>query len=213
MSLTITAPREVVLSLVNLVATVCLFPFAGQTHEAQQPQVNSQTKYVIERLDLIGNRRVETDTLFARISSRPGDPYSVEAVRRDVQALLNTQFFDDVRSEVEDSPHLPNGKIVVFIFRERPIIDRIEYKGIKSITDSDILAAFKDERVGLSEGSWFDRAKLKHAVVVISELLAAHGHQFATVKPTYEQNPSTNTVTLVFNIDEGPKTQKSRNRS
>jgi outer membrane protein insertion porin family len=114
---------------------------------------------------------------------------------------LNTQFFDDVRSEVEDSPHLPNGKIVVFILRERPIIDRIEYKGIKSITDSDILAAFKA-----------DRAKLKHAVVVISELLAAHGHQFATVKPTYEQNPPTNTVTLVFNIDEGPKAQRSRNR-
>ena len=213
MSLTITAPREVVLSFFKLVATVCLFPFLAQTLEAQQPRVNPQTKYVIERLDLIGNRRAETDTLFARISSRPGDPYSVEAVRRDVQALLNTQFFDDVRSEVEDSPHLPNGKIVVFILRERPIIDRIEYKGIKSITDSDILAAFKDERVGLSEGSWFDRAKLKHAVVVISELLAARGHQFATVKPTYEQNPSTNTVTLVFNIDEGPKDQKSRNRS
>ena len=36
----------------------------------------------------------------------------------------------------------------------------------------------------------------KHAVVVISELLAAHGHQFAIVKPTYQQDPSTNAVTL-----------------
>jgi outer membrane protein assembly factor BamA len=89
MSLTITAPREVVLSFFKLVATVCLFPFSAQTLEAQQPRENPQTKYVIERLDLIGNRRAETDTLFARISSRPGDPYSVEAVRRDVQALLN----------------------------------------------------------------------------------------------------------------------------
>jgi outer membrane protein assembly factor BamA len=53
----------------------------------------------------------------------------------------------------------------------------------------------------------------KHAVVVISELLAARGHQFATVKPSYEANPSSNTVTLVFNIDEGAKGQKSRNRS
>jgi hypothetical protein len=34
----------------------------------------------------------------------------------------------------------------------------------------------------------------KHAVVVIGELLAAHGHQFAMVKPTYQQNPSTNAV-------------------
>ena len=53
----------------------------------------------------------------------------------------------------------------------------------------------------------------KHAVVVISELLAAHGHQFAAVKPSYETNRSSNTVTLVFNIDEGPKAQQSRNRS
>ncbi len=123
------------------------------------------------------------------------------------------QLFDDVRLEIEDSPDLPNGKIVVFIVQERPIISRIEYKGIKSITESDIHNALKDERAGLSVGSRFDRAKLKHAVVVISDLLAAHGHQFATVKPTYEQNPSSNTVTLVFNIDEGPRVQRSRNRS
>jgi len=36
----------------------------------------------------------------------------------------------------------------------------------------------------------------KHAEVVISESLAAHGHQFAMVKPTYQQDPSTNAVTL-----------------
>jgi hypothetical protein len=42
------------------------------------------------------------------------------------------QLLDDVRLEVEDSPELPNGKIVVFIVRERPIVSRIEYKGIKS---------------------------------------------------------------------------------
>jgi outer membrane protein insertion porin family len=67
------------------------------------------------------------------------------------------QLFDDVRLEVEDSPELPNGKIVVFIVRERPIVSRIEYKGIKSITESDILDAFEDESVGLSAGSRFGR--------------------------------------------------------
>jgi outer membrane protein insertion porin family len=213
MRLTIAARREVPLSLVNLVATVCLFPFAGQTHEAQQPQVNSQTKYVIERLDLVGNRSIRTETILARISSRPGKPYSVEMARRDVRNLWNMQLFDDVRLEVEDSPSMPNGKIVISIVSEKPTIGRIEYKGIKSITELDILHALKDERVGLSVGSLFDQTQLKHAVVVISDLLAAHGHQFATVKPTYEPNPSSNTVTLVFNIDEGPKGPKSRNRS
>jgi hypothetical protein len=44
----------------------------------------------------------------------------------------------------------------------------------------------------------------EHAVVDISELLAAHGHQFATVQATQQQNPATKRGdSLVFNIDEG----------
>jgi outer membrane protein insertion porin family len=213
MPLTIAARQEVFLSLVKLVATVCLFLFASQALAAQRPRENAQTNYVVERVEVDGSRRIESGTLRARISSRPGDPYSVEAVRRDVQALRNTQFFDDVRVEVEDSPYRPNGKIVIFLLVEKPIVGRIEYKGIKSITESDILDAFKHERVGVSVGSYFDRTKLAHAAVVISELLAAHGRQFATVKPTYERNPSANTVTLLFSVDEGPKAQRPRNRS
>ena len=88
---------------------------------------------------------------------------------------------------------------------ERPIIRRIEYKGNKSITESDILDAFKDKKVGLTVESQFDPTKIKRAEVVIKELLAAHGQQFATVKPTYERIAATNAVKLVFNIDEGPK--------
>src|ERR1700732_4666108 len=58
---------------------------------------------------------------------------------------------------------------------------------------------------GLSIESQFDPTKIKKAEVVLKELLAEHGRQFATVKPTYERLPGTNAVTLTFNIDEGPK--------
>ncbi|MGB7751816.1 MAG: outer membrane protein assembly factor BamA, partial [Candidatus Acidiferrales bacterium] len=128
-----------------------------------------------------------------------------EAVRRDFQALWNTQFFEDIRLEVEDSPNAPNAKLLVFYVTERPIIRRIEYKGNKSITESDILDAFKEKKVGLSVESQFDPTKIKRAEVVIKGLLAEHGRQFATVKPTYERIAATNAVKLVFNIDEGPK--------
>src|SRR5277367_1416325 len=162
-------------------------------------------QYIIQRIEFIGNRRIQRDTLLARIFSRPGDPYNEEAVRRDFQALWNTQFFEDIRLEVEDSPDQSNGKIIVFYVQERPIIRRIEYKGNKSITESDILDAFKDKKVGLSVESQFDPTKIKRAEVVIKGLLAEHGRQFATVKPTYERIAATNAVKLVFNIDEGPK--------
>jgi outer membrane protein insertion porin family len=172
---------------------------------AQQEQTSGENQRVITRIEIIGNRRIARDTLLARIFSRPGDVYSDEGVRRDFQALWNTQFFEDIRLEVEDDPNNPNGKVVVFYVTERPIIRRIEYKGNKSVTESDILDAFKDKKVGLSVESQFDPTKITRAEVVLKSLLAAHGHQFATVKPTYERIAATNAVKLVFNIDEGPK--------
>jgi len=187
----------VVVSLLTLTVTQSLW--------AQQPAQSNGQQYVIERIEFIGLRRIQRDTLLARIFSRPGDPYNPETLRRDFQALWNTQFFEDIRLEVEDSPDQPNGKIVLFYVTERPIIRRIEYKGNKSITESDILDAFKDKKVGLSVESQFDPTKIKRAEVVIKELLAEHGRQFATVKPTYERIAATNAVKLVFNIDEGPK--------
>ena len=95
----------------------------------------------------------------------------MEAVRRDFQALWNTQFFEDIRLEVENKPRpARTAKFVIFYVTERPIIRRIEYKGNKSITESDILDAFKDKKVGLSVESQFDPTKIKRAEVVIKEL-------------------------------------------
>jgi outer membrane protein insertion porin family len=199
------ASKKIFLRLLELLVVVCLVvlpsvkPLWGQQQQSPGPQ------YVISNIEFQGNRRVQRDTLLARIFSRKGDPFSEEGVRRDFQALWNTQFFEDVRLEVEDDPNQAFGKILIFYVTERPIIRRIEYKGNKSITESDILDAFKDKKVGLSVESQFDPTKIKRAEVVIKGLLAEHGRQFATVKPTYERIAATNAVKLVFNIDEGPK--------
>jgi outer membrane protein insertion porin family len=161
--------------------------------------------FYVERIDFEGNRRIRSETLRARIFTRDGDPYKAESLERDFRALWNTGYFEDIRLEVQDSPDHPNGKIIVFYLSERPIIRRIEYKGLKTVTESDVLDAFKDAKVGLSVEAQFDPTKIKKAQVVIQELLAAHGHQFATVKPTYEKIAATNAVKLVFVVDEGPK--------
>jgi len=174
-------------------------PAAPGAQSAQAP------RSTIQRIEFVGNRRVQQDTLRARIFSRPGDPYSDEALRRDFQALWNTQFFEDIRLEVEDSPDKPDAKIIVFYVQERPIIRRIEYKGNKSVTESDILERFKDRKVGLTIESQFDPTKIKRAETVLKELLAEHGRQFAVVRPTYERIAATNAVKLVFNMEEGPK--------
>lgn len=173
----------------------------------QSPQVSStqEPALVIEKIEIRGNRRIPRGTIQARLFSRVGDPYNEDALRRDFRALWNTQFFEDIRLEVEPSPNNPNSRIVIFYLQERPIIRRIEYQGLKSVTESDVLERFKERKVGLSVESPFDPTRIKRAEVVLRELLGERGRQFATIKPTYERIQATNAVRLIFNIDEGPK--------
>jgi outer membrane protein insertion porin family len=188
---------------VCLLALAVAAPMLAQTRQ-RTPSGTSNTS-IITSIQFQGNRRIHNDTLAARIFSRKGDVYTEDGARRDFQALWNTQFFEDIRLEVEDDSAQPNGKILVFYVTERPVIRKIEYKGAKSVSESDILDRFKDRKVGLSVESQFDPTKIKRAEVVLKELLAEHGHQFAKVKPTYEKLAASNAVKLVFNIDEGPK--------
>jgi outer membrane protein insertion porin family len=182
-----------------------------EDHSSAQAQGGAaQQQFVIDRIEFLGNRRVRSDTLRARIFSRDGDVYNEETLRRDFQALWNTQFFEDVKLRVEDSPNRSNGKIIIFEVKERPQIRRIRYDGIHSISESDILDRFKQRKVALTVESQFDPTKIKKAEVVLKELLGEHGRQFAKVTPQYERIASSNAVILVFKIEEGPKVKVGR---
>ena len=182
-----------------------------EDNTSQAATQNAQGEiFVIQRIEFIGNRRVRNDTLKARIFSREGDTFNEETLRRDFQALWNTQFFEDVKLRVEDSPDHANSKIIIFEVKERPVIRRIRYDGIHSISESDILDRFKERKVGLTVESQFDPTKIKKAQVVLSELLGEHGRQFAKITPQYERIASSNAVILIFKIDEGPKVKVGR---
>jgi outer membrane protein insertion porin family len=168
------------------------------------PAQQNEPQPFVEEIDFVGNRRIRRDTLLARIFTRQGDPYNEETLRRDFQALWNTQFFEDVKLRVEDGGK-PGGKVIIFEVKERPVIRRIRYEGIHSISESDILDRFKEKKVGLTVESQFDPTRIKKAEVVLKELLGEHGRQFATVTPQYEKIASSNAVILTFKIAEGPK--------
>ncbi|MBI3404037.1 MAG: outer membrane protein assembly factor BamA [Acidobacteria bacterium] len=153
----------------------------------------------------MGNRRIPRESLRSRLFTHDGDVFNDELLKRDFQALWNTQYFEDIRLEIEDSPDKPNQRVVVFYLKERPTIRRIEYKNLKSASESEVLDRFKERKVGLSVENQFDPTKIKRAEVVLKELLGERGRQFAKITPTYERIPATNAVKLVFNIDEGPK--------
>ena len=168
----------------------------------QQPQAQPAAQPTIQSIIFRGNRRISRAVLLARIFSHAGDVYNENALERDFMALWNTGFFDDIRLEATDAEN--GGKIVTFFVREKKLVRSIDYKGLSSIQQSDVLDDFKKRKVGLSIQSQYDPVIIKRAEVVLQEDLAAHGKMFATVRHRTRNIPP-NSVALTFIVVEGPK--------
>ena len=160
---------------------------------AQQPQT-------IDSIRVIGNRRIPKETVLARLFTHPGDTYDPISIERDFNSLWNTGYFENLRIEREDSE---KGIILDIFVKEKPTIREINYKGLNVVTQSDVLDRFKKEKVGLSVESQYDPAKILRATTVLKQILAEHGHQFATVKLDIKDIPPAS-VQVNFNIKEGP---------
>jgi outer membrane protein insertion porin family len=156
---------------------------------------------VIEGIVIHSNRRIPAETIRARMFTKAGDVYDQAALERDFNSLWNTGYFDDLRIEREPSA---KGWIIHVYVKEKPTIREIKYVGLSSVSQSDVLDKFKERKVGLTQESQYDPTKVKHAEVVIKELLAAHGHQFATVRSEVRPIPPA-AVALTFVVKEGPK--------
>jgi outer membrane protein insertion porin family len=173
-----------------------------ETPTAPTATPQEEHKPTIESIIIRGNRRIPASTLRARIFSHAGDVYDETALERDFMALWNTGFLDDVRLEVADAAN--GNKIITFYVREKKLVRSIDYKGLSSVQQSDVLDVFKKEKVGLSIQSQYDPVVIKRAEVVLQELLASHGKMFATVRHRTRNIPP-NSVALTFIVVEGPK--------
>ncbi|MFZ0733814.1 MAG: outer membrane protein assembly factor BamA [Candidatus Sulfotelmatobacter sp.] len=156
---------------------------------------------VISEIDVTGNRRIPADTIKARIFTKPGDVYDPAALERDFNSLWNTGYFEDVKFLREQTP---KGWRIIVQVKEKPTIRTIDYLGASSVSNSDILDRFKQDKVGLVVESQYDPTRIKKAEVSIRQLLSEHGRQFATVRTEVRQIPPA-AVGITFVIKEGPK--------
>jgi outer membrane protein insertion porin family len=166
---------------------------------AQQAQ-----QRLVESVAVTGNRRLRQDDILYYVQTRPGDVYNPDQVERDYQAILSLNFFDKTQTRVlkEDGPR--GGVNIIFEVKELPIIRDLTFEGLKSVQESDILKAFRERRVGVSKESIYDPVKIRTAMRVIKELLAAHGHPNATIEEKKEDVSATS-VAITFDVDEGDR--------
>src|ERR1700750_563690 len=172
---------------------------------AQEPQAPSTQQRLVEDVQIEGNRRLRGEGILYHIKTRKGDPSNPAQVQRDLQALLNLPFFDKTETRVSIVDPGPRGGVVVVLtVKELPVIRDLQFKGLKSVGEADVLKAFREQRVGVTKESVFDPVKINNAKRVIKELLSEHGHPNAEIKDVVEEVSATS-VALTFDIDEGER--------
>ena len=163
---------------------------------------------VISEIIPTGNRRIPADTIRARIFTKAGDIYDPAGLERDFNSLWNTGYFEDIKFLREQTP---KGWRIIVQVKEKPTIREINYVGLSSVSNSDVLDRFKQDKVGLVVESQYDPTRIKKAEVSIKQLLSEHGRQFATIRTEVRPIPPAATG-ITFVVKEGPKVKVGKIR-
>jgi outer membrane protein insertion porin family len=184
-----------------LVLSQLTLPLAGLQRAAL---AQAQAQKLVEEVNVTGNRRNRKEDLLYYIQTRPGDAYNEAQVQRDFRTLMDLGFFNRTESRVTTEEGPKGGVIITFEVKELPIIRDLQFEGLSSVPESEVLKAFRERRVGIQKENVSDPVKLNTAVRVIKELLAAKGHPNATVELRRDEISAVSEA-VTFVIHEGER--------
>ena len=148
---------------------------------------------IINRIDIAGNERISTETIkmFAGVSIN--DDLNESDLNEILKKLYNTTFFDLVSVKIEK-------KILVITVKENPIIQNINYEGIKSST---ILNDLK-KNVILKPRSSFNEVLLEKDKNKIRSFLKDLGYYFSEIRISLDELKD-NKINITYEISLGDK--------
>ena len=149
--------------------------------------------FVIQDIRVEGLQRTDPGTVFAALPFRVGDTYTDDKAAAALRSLFATGLFKDVRIEVE-------GRVAIVIVEERPIIQTVNFVGLKEFDKDTLLKSLKD--AGIGEGLPFDRALIDRAEQEIKRQYLSrslYGAEVVTTVTPIERNR----VNVTFTMNEG----------
>ncbi|HEX5357880.1 MAG TPA: outer membrane protein assembly factor BamA [Aquabacterium sp.] len=153
--------------------------------------------FVLKDIRVEGLQRADAGTVFASLPFRVGDTYTDDKGAAGLRSLFATGLFKDVRIQID-------GKVVVIVVEERPVISRVEFVGTKEFDKDNLIKALKD--VGIGEGQPFDRALADRAEQELKRQYltrSLYGVEVVTTITPAERNR----VNVTFTVTEGEVTK------
>src|SRR5688572_22308352 len=177
-----------------LVALAMFLVAAPATVAPTRAQTAASAAGEVVRVEIEGNVRVEDDAIRVNLESRPGAPLDPARVDRDVRAIYAMGFFDQVDVEVRDAPE---GGILVFRVKERPLVRKVEIEGTDKVKREDVEGALR-----IRPHTIFDPTKAREGVGAARKLYAEKGYLDASIDLD-TKGAGENEVDVVYTVKEG----------
>lgn len=178
-------------------------PEKPKQEEAKQedltPPALAKPAKLVTAIEIQGNKAISSNTVISKMKTRIGSPYLDNVISDDLKRLYLLGFFQDIKIDTQD---YKDGVKVIITVSERPLIEKIDFKGIVRITLSDekLKGQLKSK-----EGQYLDYPSLSDDVQTFKKMYEKMGFSLADVTYKADINKETNKATITFNIVEGKK--------
>jgi len=156
---------------------------------------------VVEKIEIVGNDRVTRETIMYYLSSREGEYFNDNLLKRDFKVLWSTGFFANIKIEQDQGTR---GKIIRITIEENPIVEEITYKTGKKVKEKDILEKLQENDENILPYSYYSPFKIQRVTATIQDLLLEKGLMDGKVDVKTEKKGN-NEIEIIFEVDEGPK--------
>ena len=152
---------------------------------------------VVNAIVVEGNTRVDDETVRAYVTIRPGRAFGPTEIDESIDALFATGLFADVSIT-------QRGSALVVRVEENPIISRVAFEGNRRVSDEILQGVVRARSRGV-----LTRQLVQSDVQLILEVYRRRGNYQTSVEPKII-DIGQGRVDLVFEIDEGEKTEVAR---
>ncbi len=153
-------------------------------------------EFIISSITPEGNNRIDSGAILRKISTKPGDNYSPDSLRKDLKQVFSMGYFDNVEIEVNDSTE---GKKVIFRVQEKPLVTTITFSGLDKVEEKDV-----SDAANIQVNTILNPAQLSNAVKRINGLYRSKGYYGARSKFALD-HPDEHSVDVQFIVNEGGK--------
>jgi outer membrane protein insertion porin family len=155
---------------------------------------------VISKINVQGNRRVETDAIRTTLPLKVGDTFDKEKIKSALLAVWRMGYFNDVKLDVSAAkPPLTTGYVLTVLVSEKPAIRDVRLEGNDELSKDDL-----KDTIEVKAFQILDQEAVRKSAKKMQEKYVEKGFFLAEVTPKIVPLPN-NEVNVIFQVNEHAK--------